>query len=196
MADEKPNFIMIPDGEPEPEYPPRKGVALFERMRTLVPALEALVPHAAPRAMLPEPALPDRGASAPGRARLVFGFDATASREPAWAIARNVTDALVRALPGELDVALAVHGGSRLHTFTEFTADANTLRDRAAGVTCQAGRTQLLPILSGSPVLFDSKTQSPLLGPDKKPLRGLQRPLQLAEAGVAFSQRLQARVLH
>ena len=33
-------------------------------------------------------------------------------------------------------------------TFTEFTANANTLRDRAAGITCMAGYTQLLPILS------------------------------------------------
>jgi hypothetical protein len=51
-------------------------------------------------------------------------------------------------MPGELDVALAVHGGSRVHTFTAFTSDANTLRDRAAGVTCQAGLTRLLPILA------------------------------------------------
>ena len=76
--------------------------------------------------------------------------DATASRERAWATARQVIDALVQALPGELDVALAVHGGSRLHTFTEFTADPNTLRDRAASIACVAGHTQLLPILSRS----------------------------------------------
>jgi hypothetical protein len=81
---------------------------------------------------------------------LVFAVDATASREPAWAAARQVTDALVKALPGALDVALAVHGGSRVHTFTAFTSDANTLRDRAAGVACQAGVTRLLPILSAS----------------------------------------------
>lgn len=86
--------------------------------------------------------------SAPQRPRLVFGFDATASREPAWATARQVTDALVRALPGELDVALAVHGGSRLHTFTEFTANPAALRDRAAAIRCIAGHTQMLPILS------------------------------------------------
>jgi hypothetical protein len=62
-----------------------------------------------------------------------------------------VTDALVIALPGELDVALAVHGGSRVHTFTAlFTNDANRLRDRAAGIACQAGITRLLPILSAS----------------------------------------------
>ncbi|MBV8913400.1 MAG: hypothetical protein JOZ05_10225 [Acetobacteraceae bacterium] len=78
----------------------------------------------------------------------MFGFDATASREPAWAMARQVTDALVRALPGELDVALAVHGGSRLHTFTDFTADPNMLRDQAAAITCRSGHTQLLPLLS------------------------------------------------
>jgi hypothetical protein len=76
--------------------------------------------------------------------------DATASREPAWAAARQVTDALVKALPGELEVALAVHGGSRVHTFTAFTNDAATLRDRAAGVSCEAGLTRLLPILSAS----------------------------------------------
>ncbi len=80
--------------------------------------------------------------------RLIFGFDATASREPAWATARGVTDALVKALPGELDVALAVHGGSILHTFTNFTSDANALRDRAAAIKCIAGHTRLLAILS------------------------------------------------
>ena len=50
----------------------------------------------------------------PARPRLVFAVDATASREPAWAAARQVTDALVQALPGELDVALAVHGDSEV----------------------------------------------------------------------------------
>ena len=53
-------------------------------------------------------------------------------------------------LPGALDVALAVHGGGRVHTFTAFTNDAATLRDRAAGVRCEAGMTRLLPILETS----------------------------------------------
>ncbi len=150
MADQKPNFIMLPDTEPEPDGSRQKSGTLFERVRSLVPALAALVPDLPTRALATGPAIAAGRGGAPKRPRLVFGFDATASREPAWAMARNVTDALVRALPGELDVALAVHGGSRLHTFTEFTADANTLRDRAASVTCRAGRTQLLPILSGS----------------------------------------------
>jgi hypothetical protein len=139
MAD-KPNFVLVPDPEPEAEEPRQFPATLLDRIRALTGAAASLVPF-------------DTGwvaatGSPPTRPRLIFGFDATASREPAWATARGVTDALVKALPGELDVALAVHGGSRLHTFTEFTANAGILRDRAAGVRCLAGFTQLLPILS------------------------------------------------
>lgn len=81
------------------------------------------------------------------RPRLVIAFDATASREPAWDAAVPVTDVLLRTLPGELDVVLAAHGGGKVHTFTEFTADPRELRDRAAGVRCRAGETRLLEIL-------------------------------------------------
>src|SRR6478736_7029507 len=130
MAD-KPNFVMVPDPEPEVEAEQPKTPTLFEQIRALLPFGAPGVP-----------------ATISDRPRLIFGFDATASREPAWAAARTVTDALVKALPGELDVALAVHGGSMLHTFTDFTSDAKTLRDRAAGIACIAGMTRLLPILS------------------------------------------------
>jgi len=123
------NFVLVPD--PEPEQPEEQAPTLLGFIRSLLPF-----------------ASPQPPAVAPTRPRLIFGFDATASREPAWAAARNVTDALVKVLPGELDVALAVHGGSMLHTFTEFTADPNRLRDRAAGITCIAGTTRMLPILS------------------------------------------------
>ena len=139
---ERPNFVMIP--ETEPDTPPSTAVTLFDRVQAVVRAVTSLLPFAAAQPAEPEH-LP---VTEPTRPRLVFGFDATASREPAWAVARTVTDSLVRALPGELDVALAVHGGSRLHTFTEFTANANTLRDRAAGIGCIAGMTQMLPILT------------------------------------------------
>src|SRR6516162_4678526 len=128
MAD-KQNFVLVPDTESE--EPPRKPITLLDQIRALLPFGASSLP-----------------ATTSTRPRLIFGFDATASREPAWAAARAVTDALVKALPGELDVALAVHGGSMLHTFTEFTANPNTLRDRAAGISCIAGFTRLLPILS------------------------------------------------
>jgi hypothetical protein len=128
MAD-KPNFVLVP--ESEPEEPPPRPPTLLDHIRALLPFGSPQVP-----------------ATTALRPRLIFGFDATASREPAWATARTVTDALVNSLPGELDVALAVHGGSMLHTFTDFTSDAKTLRDRAAGIACIAGMTRLLPILS------------------------------------------------
>ncbi len=143
---DKPNFVLVPDDE---SPPPARTPGVLARLRTMATtavataasapaALHAALSHAEPPA--------DTGT--PVRPRLVFAVDATASREPAWAAARQVTDALVKALPGELDVALAVHGGSRVHTFTAFTDDAKTLRDRAAGVACQAGMTRLLPILA------------------------------------------------
>src|ERR1700678_1894931 len=107
---DKPNFVLVPDPAPEAGAP----ASLLTRLRALVAPLTALLPGA-PRQDL---------ATTPIRPRLIFGFDATASREPAWDTAREVTDALFGALPGALDVALAVHGGSRLHTFTAFTANA------------------------------------------------------------------------
>lgn len=145
MSD-KQNFVLVPQ-EPDPEHEPSPPGTLLDRIRSWAVAL--LPPGAAQAvASLGNPA--SSVAEIPRRPRLVFGFDATASREPAWDMARTVTDALVRALPGELDVALAVHGGSMLHTFTEFTTDARTLRDRAAGIRCIAGHTRLLSILSRS----------------------------------------------
>ena len=147
---DKPNFILVPDSGPPPPAPspPPTGGGLLARVLT---KLTTAITSAA--ASLPEAfthAEPPADTGAPSRPRLVFAVDATASREPAWTAARQVTDALVKALPGELDVALAVHGGSRVHTFTAFTNDARTLRDLAAGVDCHAGMTRLLPILSAS----------------------------------------------
>jgi len=144
---DKPNFVLVPDPDPGTDEPSHPAPTLFNRLGRAMASVAAALPYRPAGGPFSSPiALP--GTTAPGRPRLIFGFDATASREPAWATARQVTDILVRALPGELDVALAVHGGSRLHTFTEFTADPNTLRDRAAAITCIAGHTQILPILS------------------------------------------------
>src|SRR5580658_6395805 len=147
---DKPNFVLVQDDAQPPAAPqvPIQSGGLLARLLNKVTnavtaaaaALPAAIGQAEPRAETRSPALP----------RLIFAVDATASREPAWAAARQVTDALVKALPGELDVALAVHGGSHVHTFTTFTNDPATLRDRTAGVTCQAGLTRLLPILSAS----------------------------------------------
>jgi hypothetical protein len=94
-------------------------------------------------------AQPDAGAPASRPpARLVFAVDATASRKTAWNTARRLTDTLIGTLPGELDVSLAVHGGNRLHTFTNFGTSAHKLRKIAAGVRCEVGATKLLDILT------------------------------------------------
>jgi hypothetical protein len=150
---DKPNFILVPDPDPQPDGPQRTPDSPLTRLLArpaIANALQSVRNAVSPRTEQPrQPHLPPVD-TAPHRPRLVFGFDATASREPAWDAARQVTDALVRALPGELDVALAVHGGSRLHTFTEFTANPAALRDRAAAIRCLAGFTQMLPILSRS----------------------------------------------
>ncbi len=149
---DKPNFVLIPDDAP-PSAPPASVQAggMLARLRTMATTVATAVAQAAQT--LPASlghAEPPMETGTPARPRLVFAVDATASREPAWAAARKLTDTLVKALPGELDVALAVHGGSRVHTFSAFTSDATTLRDRAAGVACEAGMTRLLPILSAS----------------------------------------------
>ncbi len=144
---DKPNFVLIPDdASPPPAHFNGGGLLgrVLAKVTTAVAAAATSFPapfaHAEPPAQIGTPIRP----------RLIFAVDATASREPAWAAARQVTDALFKALPGELDVALAVHGGTRVHTFTAFTNDPNVLRDRAAGVTCQAGMTRMLPILAAS----------------------------------------------
>jgi hypothetical protein len=143
---DKPNFVLVPDDAPlAPARAPAEGV--LARLRTATSAITAAATALLPARTQSEP---PAEVDTPSRPRLIFAVDATASREPAWAAARQVTDALFKALPGELDVALAVHGGSRVHTFTAFTTNANTLRDHAAGVSCRAGLTRLLPILSAS----------------------------------------------
>ena len=156
---DKQNFILVPDDTPPPTQSPgsntransppassplarlrSKAGSVVSAAMSAASVLQSAFAHAEPPAE----------SGTPPRPRLVFAVDATASREPAWAAARQVTDALVKALPGALDVALAVHGGGRVHTFTAFTNDARTLRDRAAGVECVSGSTRLLPILQAS----------------------------------------------
>jgi hypothetical protein len=82
------------------------------------------------------------------RPRLVFAVDATASRSAAWDAAQRLTEVVLKTLPGKLDVALAVHRGHKLKTFTEFTSDAGELAREAAKVECEAGETRLLEILA------------------------------------------------
>jgi len=146
---DKPNFVLVPDELPAVPSTPGRGI-MGSLRSAVTSALSAAASAPATLQAILGNAEPPAETGPPARPRLVFAVDATASREPAWEAARRATDTLVKALPGKLDVALAVHGGSRVHIFTAFTDDVATLRDRAAGVVCQAGLTRLLPILSAS----------------------------------------------
>src|SRR5436189_116280 len=111
MAD-KPNFILVQDDTAPVPAIPASPTSFLTRVLTKISTAMTSAAAALPVTMgHAEPPMEVGGTSRP---RLVFAVDATASREPAWAAARQVTDALVKALPGELDIALAVHGGSRV----------------------------------------------------------------------------------
>jgi hypothetical protein len=118
-----------------------KQLAMLAKIRAAKAPAPVAVPRQNRASLLTAAMTPQR------RPRLVLAVDATASREPAWAAARQVTDTLFFAVPGGLDVALAVHGGSTMHTFTPFSSDASALRDHAASIRCRAGQTRLLEIL-------------------------------------------------
>jgi hypothetical protein len=94
--------------EQDPSLPttPRQPVqrrAFLEKVRR-----STAVASSSPREVLAKALAPS------GRPRLLFAMDATASREPAWNIAKEITGAMFAAVPGALDVALAYHGGGRL----------------------------------------------------------------------------------
>ena len=123
--------------------PPRSGLPAVPRRSAALDRIR----QARPPAVQQSTADLRRAALDTGRPRLLLAVDATASREPAWAAARATTDALFAAVPDGLDVGLAVHGGSEVHTWVEPVAEAARLRDRAAAVTCRAGRTRLVEVL-------------------------------------------------
>lgn len=84
------------------------------------------------------------------RPRLLFGMDATASREHSWDVAKRITAAMFEAVPGELEVALAYHGGGCLKELTPFSADAKAFLDKVHTVRCQAGGTAVNEVLEAA----------------------------------------------
>jgi hypothetical protein len=133
-----------------PPSPPKKLAKTGRPVESGPPALHSVPPPSSSRALEETGLLVEAAKQAALKIdppRIVLAVDATASRGPAWEAAKRLTDALFTALPGELEVALAVHGGGRVHTFTDFVANADALRPVAARVRCKAGLTRLLDIL-------------------------------------------------
>jgi hypothetical protein len=88
------------------------------------------------------------GAPALPRGRLIFGVDATASREATWTIARELQAQMFReAAPiGQLDMQLLFYGGDRCRA-SKWTSSGEQLAQLMTGVECKSGITQIARVL-------------------------------------------------
>lgn len=84
-----------------------------------------------------------------GRGRLLFGLDATASRQATWDLACHLQarmfDAAARV--GDLELKVCFFRGFREFRASEWKADAASLRDAMTRVRCAAGHTQIERLL-------------------------------------------------
>lgn len=85
--------------------------------------------------------------AAPSPARLLFGVDATASRQPTWDHAAAVQAEMFAAAGGGLAVSLAYYRGAGEFAATPYLSDGRALAERMSRVTCAAGHTQILRLL-------------------------------------------------
>ncbi len=96
-------------------------------------------------AAVPRPAVKPSG----DRGKLLFGMDATSSRQPMWDQAAHTQAEMfdVTADLGGLDVQLAFYRGFREFKVSSWTSDPRSLSKLMTSVTCLAGETQLHKIL-------------------------------------------------
>jgi hypothetical protein len=83
------------------------------------------------------------------RGRLLFGIDATASRQPSWDRACRLQGEMFLATRdlGGLAVSLCYYRGFMEFAATPFLTDAAELARRMSGVQCLGGQTQILRVL-------------------------------------------------
>ncbi len=79
------------------------------------------------------------------RPRILFGLDATASREPTWDLAMGLHGELFRAAAeaGRPSVQLAYYRGFEEFHASPWSADPEALLRQMTGVTCRGGLTQI-----------------------------------------------------
>lgn len=84
------------------------------------------------------------------RGRLLFGLDATASRQPTWDRAMELQAEMFSeaARLGGLDIQLAYYRGFGEFQATGWLSDSAALLRRMTGVTCLGGRTQIGRLLA------------------------------------------------
>jgi hypothetical protein len=83
------------------------------------------------------------------RGRLIFGMDATASREPTWDRACQIQAEMfsTTAALGGLDIQLCYYRGFGEFEASPWLSSADTLLERMTSVTCRGGQTQIEKIL-------------------------------------------------
>jgi hypothetical protein len=88
-------------------------------------------------------------AQTPAMARLIFALDATASRQPTWDIACNLTaDMLNTAVgAGGLEVQLVYYRGKKECRAYDWMSDAQKLTRTMSRVVCEGGMTQIGKVL-------------------------------------------------
>jgi hypothetical protein len=97
-----------------------------------------------------KPALGSHSRSAPvGKGRLIFALDATASRQPTWDLATNITTQMfesVAAIGYSLDMQLCYFRGNEFRAFN-WVPDAASLTRLIGSIRCMSGRTQINKVL-------------------------------------------------
>lgn len=88
-------------------------------------------------------------ALAEGRGRLIFGLDATMSRQPTWDLACRLQAEMFEAAAaaGGLDIQLVYYRGLTECRASPWLGDAGKLGAMMARVSCQGGRTQIGRVL-------------------------------------------------
>ena len=86
----------------------------------------------------------------PSKPRLIFGVDATASRQPTWDMAAKLTAEMFRAAAanGGLELQLVYYRGDKECIASRWMSDARALTAAMSSVTCQAGLTQIGRVLA------------------------------------------------
>src|SRR5262249_40460816 len=77
------------------------------------------------------------------RPRLIFGRDATASREPTWDVATSLTAEMFQAVAavGGIDVQLVYYRGAGECVASRWFSDGKALETIMSEVRCRGGRT-------------------------------------------------------
>ena len=93
-----------------------------------------------------------------GRGRLIFGLDATASRQPTWDQACHLQAQMFEEVAtGGLEIQLIYYRGLSECRASPWVADARPLGELMSRIRCVTGTTQLLKILAHAQRENDSK---------------------------------------